>query len=167
MQFNFLFAAALNENFSETKASAITLHEDDPKTVKSFVQCLSVGEDIMYRDSDQFIKAWGFGDKIRCPGFQDFATTGLIESASMGHNTLRLAYQNSATGSKLRRYAIEQLRFLAYDAALADQKKLYVSVASAVEDIALDFLRSSLSVGDRDLGDPDDNRHIYMFEKYN
>lgn len=115
------FAGALSGSFSES-SGVVTLPEDDPSIFELFVQWLYVGKGYLsklWRDCKPeypatCIAAWTLGDKLGCLAFRDFVMICLINlyyedlDLALRPSTIRLAYDNSAPGSRLRRWTIDE-----------------------------------------------------------
>ena len=109
------FTAALEGGFAEGKSKNITLPEENPDIFKCFVEWLYVGSDEPERlDSNHVVILWTLGDRLGCPLMQDDAICLLASHyryQHIGASTLKLMYEASATGSKLRRFAVDQCLF--------------------------------------------------------
>lgn len=144
----------------------MTMPEDEPQTFKLFVRWLFVGtEESLCEDPDDAVRAWGFGDKIGCPSFQNSAMLDIIkchETFCITSRTLRLAYDNSFPGSKLRQCAIAQLRWDARTGGLAHHRDEFISWAEGMEDIGLDFMKSYLDTDQNMIKDPAEDTRPYM-----
>ena len=75
--------------------------------------------------------------------------------------TIRVVFENSAAGSKLRQFAIDELR-LDISQSLCHNAASYVSVAEIVEGFGLDFLKVCLETGGRKPINPRMHRRRYM-----
>ena len=144
------FTAALKGGFSEAKTNSITLPDDDPKAFELFVQWLFCGSDIAIwcNDPHTATLAWILGDKICCPGFQNFSMLSLVkchEVAIITPESVRLAYQKAPAGSKLRQYAIRAFFFACTSSHITfEERGLYLSVVKEVEDVGPDYVETCM-----------------------
>ena len=166
------FAAALDGAFSEAESNSIALHDDDPEVFKFFVQWLYCGHDagIVKLQPVRDVESWIFGDKIRCPGFLNFAMSRLLQYHKdywMNPNTLRLIYEKSIVGSKLRKFVLEQIRFNCLDEEWPRKgNEDWLSLIMEIPDFGPDFTRLYFTnPADRHL-DPADFTASYMVGSY-
>ena len=93
-------------------SKSVTLPEEDPDMFGYFVEWLFVGHDQSAAfESDFLVQLWTLGDRLACPMMQDEAMCGLIDTYCDGHidaDTLKQIYELSASGSKIRRFVIDQ-----------------------------------------------------------
>ena len=111
------FAAALSGPFAEAKLNSVTMPDDDPDVFELWIQWLLVA-DIACEFDVLWVKAWILGDKLGCLEFQNLVMIRLLDSHSpfqkaglIEPSTLRVAYEGSAPGSKLRKWAIDLVLF--------------------------------------------------------
>lgn len=170
------FAAALNGSFAEATSRVVNLPEDNTDAFALFVRWLYVGEirgDLFRFEDDSaisasmqvYLQASILGDKLGSPGFHDLAMLELIEchgSRSISVETVRVAYEHSAPGSKLRQYSIDKLRLDIRYNRLSDMAASYVSVAKIAEDLGQDFLKACMEAGSSKAIDPREHRKRYM-----
>ncbi|KAL8809910.1 MAG: hypothetical protein Q9200_003011 [Gallowayella weberi] len=122
------FAAALGGSFSEATTDSIDLNEDDARAFELFVQWLYTGKASMtwgekseeYELNSKVIGqeipdfasvVWALGDKLACPAFQDHAMiliVGRFQHELLDKGIVRLFYQVSSSGSRLRKLAVDQ-----------------------------------------------------------
>lgn len=168
------FAAALNGPFAEATSKLVNLPEDNTDAFALFIRWLYVGDinGKMFRSEykpsgDEVLGTWGdtsnssaflpstqvclqaciLGDKLGCPMFHNLAMLELIErhkSVEISSKTMQFAFENSAPGSKLRRFSIDQLRYDIECEMVSDDAAAYVSAAKIAEDFALDFLKACI-----------------------
>ena len=155
------FAAALNGSFAEAKLNSIAMPDDDPDVFRLWVQWLYVGritcqilrvEDI----NNVLVKAWILGDKLDCHIFQDIVMMELlachspkVERPLIETSTLRAAYEGSAPGSKLRKWA---LNFFLFEIGkdrdgtfpALQRNILWVSETKGIEDFSQDYMEASV-----------------------
>ena len=155
------FAAALNGSFAEAKMNSVTMPDDDPNIFRLWVQWLFVGnitcqisgiEDI----NNVLVKAWILGNKLGCHNFQNEAMIGLLLSQSpklkdhvIEPSTLRAAYEGSAPGSVLRRWAIDSFLFgirknREGKGWTRQRINLWVSEAKDIEGFSQDYMEASV-----------------------
>lgn len=183
------FAAALNGSFTEAISKSVNLPEDDTSAFALFVRWLYVGEisGKLFGSKDQspilgvsssrngakasldastkiYLQACILGDKLGCPIFHDLAMIEVLRchhAEAITPETIRVVFENSAAGSKLRQFAIDELR-LDISQSLCHNAGSYVSVAEIVEGFGLDFLKASLEMGGGKPINPRMHRRRYM-----
>ena len=115
-----------------------------------------------------FIRAWIFGDKIGCPGFQNWAITQLLklmrDDNVIESRTLRLVYEQRFSGSKLRVLAIDQLRWVLRRGGLPRKEDYpeYLTLAREFDAFGIDYLKTCLFVRDYHLNNPSEHPEKYM-----
>lgn len=183
------FAAALNGNFREANSKVVNLPEDDIDAFALFVRWLYVGEinGQLFGSKDQhpilgvcsgkkdakasldastklYLQACILGDKLGCPVFHDLAMIEVLRchhAEGITPETMRVVFENSAAGSKLRQFAIDELR-LDISQSLCHNAASYVSVAENVEGLGLEFLKACLETGGQEPINPRMHRRRYM-----
>ena len=155
------FAAALNGSFAEAKSNSLTMPDDDPNVFRRWVQWLFVGrityEIVRVGDiNNVLVKAWILGDKLGCHVFQDVVMMELLACHSpevaiplIETSTLRAAYEGSAPGSKLRKWALDfflfQIRQTRGGNFSALQRNiLWASETKTIEDFSQDYMEASV-----------------------
>ena len=135
--------------------------DDDPTVFRRWVQWLFVGEitcEIVRVDdvNNVLVKAWILGDKLGCRVFQDVVMMELlachspeVEIPLIETSTLRAAYEGSAPGSKLRKWALDfflfKIRQTREGAFSALQRNiLWVSETKNIEDFSQDYMEASV-----------------------
>ena len=162
------FAAALDGGFSEAESNSIALHNDYPEVFKFFVRWLYCGDDVGSTDSQPIydIESWIFGDKVQCHGFQNFMMSRLLHyhyRHSIVPFTLRLAYEKSTAGSKLRQCVLDQFRWdCANEKGPHEVEECWVSLITEVADFGADFMRSYLGCREDKLRIPASHSTSYM-----
>ena len=159
------FAAALNSGFSEGISKSVNLPEENPAAFEIWIIWIHIGllsrqslplktteasaEELDCEDyiaAEVLMKAWGLGDKLVCPAFQDNMMCHLVKviyRVPFTTDFLLLAYDVSSAKSKLRRFAVEQYRWeveCGYSSGSIDE---WIAVAEAVPDFWKDHMRSS------------------------
>ena len=155
------FAAALNGSFAEAKLNSVTMPDDDPIVFRLWVQWLYVGG-IAYRVlhvediNNVLMKAWILGDKLDCHVFQDIVMMELLACHSLKverplfeTSTLRAAYEGSAPGSKLRKWALNFFLFEMGNkrdgtTSALQRNILWVSETKGIEDLSQDYMEASV-----------------------
>ena len=142
----------MNGGFSEAKTGTVQLWDDGAFAVTLFIQWLYTGDnntdDNLHWSRLVFIKAWIFGDKIRCPGFQNWAITHLIKLIQDDNivetRTLHLIFEESFSDSKLRILAIDQLRWVLRRGGLSRKEDYpeYMTLAREFDAFGIDYLKS-------------------------
>ena len=146
------FAAALNGSFAEAKWKSVTMPDDDPDVFKTWIQWLFVAE-ISCESDFVLVKAWILGDKLGCLEFQNRVMTNLLDSHSPWNiyhmvkpSTVRVAYEGSAPGSKLRKWAID---FFLYQTSCnksarspLQQNNDWVSQTKDIEGFSQDYMET-------------------------
>ena len=127
--------------------------DDDPDAFRLWVQRLFVAT-ITCSSNIVCVKAWILGDKLGCPDFQNLVMEILLQSHSpstvagiVEPSTLRVAYEGSAPGSKLRKWALDFFFFKTRDnkqeGSLALQQNTdWVSQAKSIEDFCQDYMEA-------------------------
>ena len=135
--------------------------EDDPHVFRRWVQWLFVGritcEIVRVGDiNNVLVKAWILADKLGCRVFQDVVMMELLachspkmETSLIETSTLRAAYEGSAPGSKLRKWALDfflfQIRQTGDEISSALQRNiLWASEAKIIEDFSQDYMEASV-----------------------
>ena len=152
------FAAALSGSFAEAELNSVTMPEDDPNIFKLWVQWLYVGQFtyVKERVGEIMVKGWILGDKLGCYIFRDVVMVKLLacHSSGLGHDlidpsTLRAAYEGSAPGSLLRRWALDSFLFETKhkerrDAAALERNRRWYPEAKDIEDFSQDYMEASV-----------------------
>ena len=175
------FAAALNGSFAEATSRSVNLPEDDIDAFGFFVQWLYVGEitadscihtgaddDDDYHPSDTlqtFVQAWILGDKLKCPNFKDHAMLSVIRTASrveIAPDDVRTAFEKSVSGSKLRKFLLDLVRYDARDNALKDDAVGWMFLARDCVDFGDDLMRTISENGDQRMKPPSKQKALYL-----
>ena len=165
------FAAALNESFAEATSEVINLPEDNTDAFALFIRWLFVGkisgELFNYKDEldgDEILRTYDagidrlldatitlvylqaciLGDKLGCPVFQDLAMLELIDRHGedlVGTDIIHVIYEQSGSGSKLRRFAIDMFRWDLQNGYLPKDTATFVLAVRIAEDFAVDLLK--------------------------
>ena len=123
------------------------------------------GYDAPFAATQVYLQACILGEKLGSPIFLDLAMLQLIKchtSEAIMPQTILVAFEHSAPGSKLRQFAIDQLR---YDLRFHQPGKYadaYIAAAIITEDFGLDFLRSCLDAGRAVAVNPAAHRQRYV-----
>ena len=175
------FAAALNGSFAEAKLNSVTMPDDDPNVFRVWVQWLLVGytnsETIPYEEvNNVLVKAWILGDKLGCHIFQDFIMTGLLVVLGSDYwteikpSTFRAAYEGSAPGSMLRKWAVDLFLFETRNkeggkVSALQRNSLWFSEVKDVEGFSQDYMEASMKCSlESGPEDPCDMESRYMVE---
>ena len=174
------FAAALNGSFAEAKLNSVTMPDDDLNVFRLWVQWLYVGnvkyqilrvEDV----NNLLVKAWILGDKLGCHIFQNNVMLELLkchfpilENDLIEPSTLRAAYQGSAPGSMLRKWAIDFFFFEtrkkeSWKVSTLERNALWYREAKDIEDFPQDYMEASMNYsleGGPLLGEPINPYHM-------
>ena len=162
MRQSLFFAAALNGSFAEAKLLSLTMPDNDPKVFRLWVQWLYVGEYtcqiLRVEDvNNVLVKAWILGDKLGCLIFQDVVMMELLACHSpfcgvdlIEPSTLRAAYEGSAPGSMLRKWALDFFLFETgkkecEKASVMQRNRLWFEGAKDIEDFAQDYMEARLN----------------------
>ncbi|KAI4254860.1 MAG: hypothetical protein L6R42_007013 [Xanthoria sp. 1 TBL-2021] len=156
------FAAALNGSFMESKTNTVELIEDDPGAFTHFVLWLYTGKFETELDGlfGNTCLAWALGDKLQCPTCQDRAMCHLLVQYKKGYfdeDTMRLIYNVSPPGSKLRSFAVDQV---CWDRSI-DEQTIGAAAVVSVEDFDKDLLERLLPY-DNEAEDPHLQGSRYM-----
>lgn len=97
----------------------MNLPDDDPKAFSSFIRWLYTGNVEQDPDTIPLAQAWMLGKKLECPAFSDKALLEMIEYHGKDRvyfkpSIIQLAYKNSPTGSKLRKWALDEFVWAAH-----------------------------------------------------
>ena len=113
--------------------------------------------------TDPYLLAWALGDKLGCPNSQDAIMLRIITDYKIYASNfieLRFAYEYSSPGSKLRLWALDELRSQIKKGLLGstgwDPEDVYFI------EIAKDFLLRSLLIGNNDAPEPSSQPTIYF-----
>lgn len=135
--------------------------DDDPEVFRHWVQWIYIGKIIctilrVEGINDVLVKAWILGDKLGCPIFQDNVMVELlachspkVERPLIETSTLRTAYEGSAPGSKLRKWALNIFLFEMKttrdgEFAVLQRNLLWVSETKSIEDFSQDYMEASV-----------------------
>ena len=168
------FAAALNGSFAEAKSNSVTMPDEDPNVFRVWVQWLFVGhiicEIVRVEDvNNVLVKGWMLGDKLGCRIFQNIVMTRLLASHSSNWadhliepSTLRAAYEGSAPGSMLRKWAIDFFLFETSNnedgrVSAVQRDSFWISETKDIEDFSQDYLEASVA---RSAEDKPENPYI-------
>ena len=142
------FKAALTGNFAEAGSKIVKLPEDNVHAFELFVRWLDDGEIAApsWVTSQIYVQAWILGDKLGCQIFQELALLGLIHGHSywgIAETTLKAVYDGTPAGSKIRQWAIDQLRHNALtQTQTEDLKKFLISYVRDSPDFASDVMKA-------------------------
>lgn len=175
------FAAALNGSFAEATSKSVRLPEDDIDAFGLFVQwlyvgeiatdgCIHTGDDHSYADCiaatfQTLVQAWILGDKLECPNFKDHAMLGLISKGlrvMLGINTVRTAFEKSASGSKLREFILDLVRYDACDGTLEDDTDEWMSLARDCVDFGDGLMRAMFEESHMKVKNPAGKKALYL-----
>ena len=134
--------------------------EDDPKAFRVFVQWLYF-RDITLDDVEEWLEAWVLGDKIGNTAFRDCAMTKLInhhEIHEISPTTVEYAFNKSVSGSKPRKWAIQQL---AYDLSVGP---IYIHAEEWASTVDPDFANALDPYTEGDFEDPCSQINSYLGE---
>ena len=121
--------------------------------------------DAFANDTEVYLRACILGDKLGCPIFQDLAMLKLIErhmAEVMSVGTMRVVFEQSAPGSKLRRFAIDQFRVDIQGGCYCGDGATFGSVAKDIQDIGLDFLEACMETGHGEVMNPTADLQRYL-----
>ncbi|KAL8670566.1 MAG: hypothetical protein Q9168_004904 [Polycauliona sp. 1 TL-2023] len=156
------FAAAMNGSFKEATTNTIELVEDDPAAFRYLVRWLYTGKPgIDLHHPLTAIHAWGLGEKLQCPTFQDHAMRQLIEYCRGEYfveEMMRLVYEISPPDCKLRKFALHQV---VWDRSNGYSDQIGAAGVMAVEDFNRDLLERLLNYDDK-AEDPSVHVNRYM-----
>lgn len=167
------FAAALDGQFTEAASKTVHLPENTLDAFALFIQWRYVGEiscnNFCYggeTSGDQYLvnrgdlsidgpnyatqvylQACTLGDKLGCILFMDLATLELIKHHKYKHlrpETMLFIFEHFGAGSKLRRFAIDQLRWDLMWGWPDKDAASFVHVSRSHEDIGREFLEAML-----------------------
>ena len=150
------FAAALNGPFAEAKLNSVVMLDDDPNVFRLWVEWLFVGQITCTFEhiNNVLVEAWILGDKLGCHIFQNVVMIELLKSHSpdrkarlLEPSTLRAAYEGSAPGSKLRKWALDSFLFetrdTKYGSASTLQRNIsWVSEIKDIEDFSQEYMEA-------------------------
>ena len=184
------FAAALDGQFTEAASKTVHLPEDTLDAFALFIQWLYVGEiscnNFCYggeTSGDQclvnrgdlsndgpnyatqvYLQACTLGDKLGCILFMDLATLELLKHHKYQHlrpETMLFIFEHFGAGSKLRRFAIDQLRWDLWGWHDKDAAS-FVHVSRSHEDIGPEFLDAMLETKGVAADEPQAHRGRYL-----
>ncbi|KAL8702548.1 MAG: hypothetical protein Q9201_004289 [Fulgogasparrea decipioides] len=146
------FDAALNGPWTESTSGCVELNDDDPAAFRLFLRWLFAW---MLIDSETYptkitqgsdpamgVHAWVLGDKLGVPQFQDYVLAHLWYSNIEATNivdVVRLAYENTSTGSKLRLWIAWEL--LGYMNNSGFEVEHWVKLVEEVDGPAVDIVK--------------------------
>ena len=162
------FTAALEGGFAEGNSKNITLPEDNPDIFKCFVEWLYVSGDEFDRlHSDSVVCLWTLGDRLGCPLMQDGAICNLASHYRYDYieeDTLKLIYEASAPGSKLRRFAVDQCLFHVRKSGPAQRQdgSSYMRFMKDNEDFAHQLAEATILRGSEKPNNPSRDKSPYL-----
>ena len=185
------FAAALNGQFTEAASKTVHLPEDNPDAFALFIQWLYVGEiscnnfcyggetsedqllvdrgdlsiDSPIYATQVYLQACTFGDKLGCILFMDLATLELIkhhENEDFKPETMLFIFEHFGAGSKLRRFAIDKLRWDLTWGCPDEDAASFIHVSRSHEYIGPEFLEAALETKGVAADEPQAHRGRYM-----
>ena len=186
------FAAALNGSFAEATSKVINLPEDNTDAFALFIRWLFVGKisGNLFNPKDNltgdeilgtydagtdgllhttailvYLQACILGDKLRCLAFQNLAMLELINNHRTGDvtpETIRVIYEQSGLGSKLRRFATDMFRYALQIGDLPMDTAVFASTSKIAEEFALDFLKACVEEDDGEAILPFSQKERYM-----
>ncbi len=136
----------------------MTLQDENPNIFRLFVQWLYVGDvgDFNINDMEDWLEAWIFG-------FRDCATTRLINhhrGHSLRGSTVATAYRKSVSGSKLRKWALDEFRWQQSVGDLHADVGDWVPVVEIETDFTTDVTRAM--IWRDDVWEPSDRLNRYL-----
>ena len=185
------FAAALDGSFAEATSKVINLPEDNTDAFTLFIRWLFVGnisgELFSHKDKltgDEilgtydagiddsvltivlvYLQACILGDKLGCSEFQDLAMLEIIDThshANLYAETIRVIYEQSGLGSKIRRFAIDMFRYDLQEGLIPKDTATFVSTSKIAEEFGLDFLKACLEEDFGKVIEPRYHKRLYM-----
>lgn len=158
------FNAALNGTFAESGSRLMTMPEDSPEAFRLFVQWLYIG-DILIDDVEEWLEAWVLGDKLGNIAFRDCAMTKLVKEHKhycLTAETVATAYRKSVSGSKLRKWALDQFLFDSRSAYLHVHAQYWVSVVETETEFVADAAKAAISFTGEEIEDPSARLDSYL-----
>ncbi|KAL8947995.1 MAG: hypothetical protein Q9222_005777 [Ikaeria aurantiellina] len=160
------FAAALGGQWKESATDTIELNEDDPEAFRLFIEwaynrILSHGQ-LHFKISPIKptigVQTWVLGDKLICPGLQDFALAHLWSCDDSSIETpelFREVFMKTAPGSVLRWWAARCfVRWTKNTTAVPEQKPVLTKLIDEVDGLAADAIKHTfLQSKDSDISD--------------
>lgn len=149
----------------------VALPEDDPDTFELFVKWLYAGGiDTEATKSEQYVKAWILGDKLKCLTFRDHAMLQVLHCHQRGKypeqpispESLLLAYNKTEAESKLRQWAQDQFMFNASKGSLSARSQEWGPVIEEFRDLAEDTTRALMRSGSQGIQNPYEQGHKYL-----
>ena len=145
--------------------ATMTLQDENPNIFRLFVQWLYVGDvgDFNINDMEDWLEAWIFGDKTGIIGFRDCAMTRLINhhrGHSLRGSTVATAYRKSVSGSKLRKWALDEFRWQQSVGDLHADVGDWVPVVEIETDFTTDVTRAM--IWRDDVWEPSDRLNRYL-----
>lgn len=156
------FAAALNGSFAEAKS--VEFPEDATDAFEFFVQWLYVGEITLAPIFQTLVQAWILGDKLECPIFKDRAMLGLMRTVlltDINTDDVRTAFENSVSGSKLRKFFLDLVRYDAGD-TLGDDTEDWMFLAKDCVEFGDDLMRATFEKSGKTEKHPCDQKALYL-----
>lgn len=160
------FDAALNGTFAESNSRSVTMPEDNPDAFRLFVQWLYIG-DIMIDDADEWLEAWVLGDKIGNIAFRNCAMSKLVndhEHYCIDSTIVATVYRKSALGSKLRKWALDQVLFDSSKGGLRVDADDWVSVVETEPEFVADVAKATILSTGGEVKDPRAHLDSYLGE---
>lgn len=175
------FAAALIGSFVEAASKEVKLPEDDTDAFALFIRWLYIGETAAidcicgydYNEPHRcpaasvqtYVQAWILGDKLGCPIFKDIAMLGLVRTyypELINTKTVRIAYEKSAPGSKLRKCLLDLVRYEAWAGAFETDAVEWMSFARHCVDFGKDLMRAMFETGEKEVKHPFKQKAKYL-----
>ena len=162
------FDAALNGKFVEASSKVINLPEDNPIAFEIWVTWLSLGKckDLFGTDYDNdYVRAWTLGDKLACPAFQDHVMFQFLSWWVSGEglylDTIKLAYEVSSPGSKLRHLFIDWFAWNKRNGSLRQELDEYVTFLREQTEFSEDVVVREVEAGSNIGRSPFKEKHRY------
>lgn len=111
----------------------------------------------MIDDVDEWLEAWVLGDKIGNIAFRDCAMTKLVyylTDNDLSPTTVAIAYRKSVSGSKLRKWALDQFLFDSSKGYVSNNAQEWVSVAETETEFMADVTKAAISFTGGEVEDP-------------
>lgn len=153
------------------KDNKVVLPKEDPDTFELLVQWLYVGgASTVASNSEPYVKAWILGNKLKCPSFRDHAMLQILHCYMRGDYpeqpisplSLRLAYSQTQSESKLRQWALDQFMFNSSKGIMSARIEEWAPVLEEVQGLEKEMTCALMKHGNQGIQNPYKQGKKYM-----
>ena len=142
----------------EASSKTVDLPEDDPMAFEIWATWLSLGncgngddcEDEYPNFDLAYVRAWKLGEKLACPAFKDHVMSCLLSwsrSSILGSEIIRSVYEDSSSGSKLRRVFVDMYVWYKLEVDLDMDAQKFIDILREIPEFLEDSVKREMEVG--------------------